>query len=401
MKHPHIYQLPSLSKANPKLAAELKLAQQVLSAKRFERSGTTFAKNNVDDRILSLLRELMPALKKRTTPAFVIEQTRDGFARVRCADDDIGQLLSVISKNHAQLAAGYPCYIFFPVYRQLLKLLCLVQQGRAPLGQDLNVPLSTEDATEIAKFANRLVEIFIKTMKRPLVKKAQESFERSASDNFQSVLKNSAAIEARHSDAVVMRYETFYQPMGGEPVKSGEQPQLGHLHELLAYRTRFHAWLRKRFKRDLLLYAWTLEHGPERGLHHHYLVILKPRGNEDHVALVEEIGRKWSAITLGLGTHYNGNENRHKQRYNALGLVSLRDPTVITGLHFIASYLTLAGVYVKLNVGADIKTFGKGGIMGGDDPQVYPKAGRPPKRPPPFPIVISAAQGRANHVNFI
>lgn len=399
MKLPPISQLPS--KANTKLATELILAEQALFRQRIERNQKMIFKNNVDDQILSQLRGLMPVLKKRVAPAFGIEQVRDGFARVRCAGDDVSKLLLVLSKDHVQLAAGYPCYIFFPVYREMLKLLRLAQLGRFSFDWYLKSTFSIEEAIEIAEHANRFVEVFIKVMKRPLVKKAQENFERSANDNFQRLLNNIAAVSERYSDAVVLRVDTFLNSKDSEPVKYGDHPVFGRLHELLACRKRFHAWLRKRFKRDLLLYAWTLEHGRESGLHHHYLIILKPRGNEDHVNIVNEIDDKWSTITLGLGWAFNGNEARHKQRYKALGLVSLRDPNVITGLQLIASYVTLAGVYVKLDVGADVDTFGKGGIMGGDDPQVYLKAGRPPKRTPRFPIAISAAEGRARYVNFI
>lgn len=382
-------------------ATELMLAGQALSHQRIERNGKTIYKHSGDDKTLSQLRELMPVVKKRSTAAFVIEQTRDGLARVHCADSDIRKLLSVLTKDHVQLAADYRCYIFFPVYRELLKLLCLVQSGRYALDWYFKCTFSIEEATDIVNLANRLVEVFIKVMKRPLVKKAQENFERSASDNFQGLLRNVAAIAERHSDAVVLRIDTYYQPADSVPVKDGDEPQLDHLPELLAARKRLHAWLRKRFGRDLLLYAWALEHGRERGLHHHYVIILKPRGNEDHVNIVHEIGDKWSTITMGLGSIHNGNEVRHKQRYKALGLVSLGDPSVITGLQLIASYLTLAGVYVKLNVGTGADTFGKGGIMGGDDPQVYPKAGRPPKRSPRIAIAISAAEGRARYVNFM
>jgi len=144
-----------------------------------------------------------------------------------------------------------------------------------------------------------------------------------------------------------------------------------------------------------------LEHGRETGLHYHYKVILKPRGNGDHVELVEEIGRKWAAITCGLGSIYNSNRNRNNYRFRALGLVRLNDPNVITGLQLFASYLTLAGVYVKLRVQAGVDTFGKGGIMGGDGRRSISKVGRPPKRLSPFPIAISAAQGRARYVNFM
>ena len=389
------------SKAKTLLATELMLAEEALSCHRIERDEDTVFKNDVSHRILSQLRKLMPELKKRLTAAFIVERTRDGLARVRYADDAIRTLVSIAAADHLQLARGYPCYTFFPVYRELLKLVRVAQAGRFAFDSYLNCTFSIEDATEIAEFANRLVQIFIKDIRRPLVKHAQENFERSANDNFQGLLKNLTAIAERHPSVVVLRFETFYDPPAGVPRTPTDQSELGHLHELMAHRTRLHAWLRKRFKRDLLLYAWTLEHGPHRGLHHHYLVVLKAtKDNQDHVNVVDAIDAKWSRITNGLGSLYNGNEHRSKQRYQALGLVHMTDPSAVTGLQLIAAYLTLANVYVKLHVDGKFDSFGKGGIMGGSDPSVYQKSGRPAKRRLPIPIAISAAEGRAR-VNFM
>lgn len=386
--------------ANGEMATHLLLAEQALFQQRIERNENKVSKANVQDRLLSKLRELGPILRARTTASFVVEQTNDGCARIRCADDDIRQLVALASGDHAKLATDYPCYEFYPGYRQLLKLLKLLKGYFSPDAY-LNIKHPPQNAAEIAEFADRLVKVFCKVLRRRWVKKIQANFERSACDNFQGLLKNTAAIAERYSAVVVLSFATLFRPAGSVPVEYGDEPQLGHLPEFLMHRTRFHRWLRKRFKSDLLLYAWTVEHGRETGLHKHYEVILKPRGNEDHVELVEEIGRKWASITCGLGSIHNGNRSRSNYRFRALGLVRMDDPSVITGLQLIASYLTLAGVYVKLRVRAGVDTFGKGGLLGGDGRQSIPKAGRPPKRPSPMPIAISAAQGRARYVNFM
>lgn len=383
------------------LATHLMLAEQALFHQRIERCENKVFKSDVQEKLLSQLRKLLPVLKNRTAAAFIVEQVGNGNARVRCADDDIRQLVALAGSDHTRLKDDYPCYEFFPLYREFLKFLRMIKPGNFSLGSYLDLKLPIDNATKIGDFANRLVWSFCRVLKRALVKKAQENFERSASDNFEGLLRNIAAIAERHQQFVVLRFETLYRSVDSMPVKLDEGPEIGHVKELVGHRTRLHRWLRKRFKRDLLLYAWALEHGRETGLHHHYLIVLKPRGNEDHVALVDEIGRKWTAFTRGLGSIYNGNENAHRQRYKALGLVRLDEPNVITGLQLIASYLTLAGVYVKLRVHADVDTFGKGGIMGGDRPPFITKAGRPPKRPPPIPIAISAAQGRTRYVGFM
>jgi hypothetical protein len=387
--------------ANGEMATYLMLAAQALFHQGIERGENKVFKSDVQDRVLSHLRELVPILKSRTTAAFNVEQANDGYARMRCADDDIRKLVALACEDHAKLAKDYPCYEFFPVYRELMKLLTIIKPGYFSLKSYVDLKLPTENATGITEFANRSVKIFCKVLQRSLVKKAQENFERSACDNFEGLLRNIVAIAERYPSAVVLRFETLYRVSNSKPAKNDDEPQIGHVKELISHRTRFHRWLRKRFKADLLLYAWTLEHGRETGLHHHYVAVLKRRGNEGHVELVDEIGMKWASSTCDLGSIYNGNQRRNNHRFRALGLVRMDDPNVITGLQLIASYLTLAGVYVKLRVDMEVDTFGKGGKMGGDYPRRLRKVGRPAKRPLPFPIVISAAQARARYVNFL
>ncbi|MNL73418.1 hypothetical protein D3C87_1988750 [compost metagenome] len=75
------------------------------------------------------------------------------------------------------------------------------------------------------------------------------------------------------------------------------------------------------------------------------------------------------------------------------------NPEVIKGLHFIAAYLTLAAVYVKLKVPMKVGTFDKGGKYPKKAPIL--KAGRRPLKKPLVPIAITAAEGRARFVNFL
>jgi hypothetical protein len=368
-------------------ATFLTLASQALHFQRIEQQVGVISITHNSDRTLSHLRDLYLHLKRQDNEVFVLEQKGNGLARILCANSHIKKLVLLACDDHAKLAVDYPHYEFSPIYRLLLKFLSFIPPGPDSLKSYLETSIAIEVATTICKFINRVVGAFCKALRRTWMKKAQESFERSASDNFEGLLKNIDAIATRYrAGAVTLRLATFLREGGPG--------------QLLAARSRLHAWLRKRFGADLLLYAWTLEYGRETGMHHHYLIILKPQGNEDHVDVVEEIGNKWSTITLGLGWIYNGNEHCRKQRYQALGLVRLDAPNVITGLQLIASYLTLAGVYVKLRLPGVAKAFDKGGSMGGN-PTRLRKVGRRPKRSPGARIAISAAQGRAGYVNFM
>ncbi|TAK86260.1 MAG: inovirus Gp2 family protein [Aquabacterium sp.] len=183
--------------------------------------------------------------------------------------------------------------------------------------------------------------------------------------------------------------------MGGLPVRFGDEPNVAYLDEFLNYRSRFHRFLDRHFRDALLGYAWVIEYGRESLLHVHYLVMLDSRGRDDDCAIVDRLSVKWSQITAGQGACHNCNEKQRRYKYQSTGVVQLDHPDVVTGLQFIVAYMTLASLFVKLDVGIDIKTFRKGRFPKGP----LPVAGRPRKQL--SRIKISVAQARASRMKFI
>ena len=371
------------------------LSHQALFQQRFERHGNVIHRSENEDRLLSEIHVVSNLLKRSSEPLFYIESLPNGRARVRASD--LGtRLIKIASGKWEKLQEDYPVHNLSPYIRCFKRLGKFYVFKFDRLESYFNCSTFLKVAKLIAKAANRAVFGLRKFLRLPSMKKAQESFGRSANENFKNFVQTYEWIRQEHTEVVNLRFDTHMREQGALPYKFGDQLRLNHLNYLRGCRTRFHRWLKDRFGSDLLIYAWTLEYGRESAFHHHYVVTLKPRGNEEHIALVEEIGRKWEAITKGSGWIHNCNTHWRTYLYGALGLVRLDDREVIKGLHFIAAYLTLAAVFVKLKLPK--RAFGMGGNYPEEEP--IPKAGRPLKA---FfvPIAITSAEGRAGYVNFL
>jgi hypothetical protein len=141
----------------------------------------------------------------------------------------------------------------------------------------------------------------------------------------------------------------------------------------------------------------VLEYGRESRWHLHYVAVLDPRDHDDHSGLVEMLGEKWVSLTEGCGYVYNCNAYPERYKYPVLGLVSLDHPETITSLHFLVSYMTLAGLFVKFDIQKKYHTFSKERFP----KEALRKAGRPEERAPDSRLRITVAQARASFMNFI
>lgn len=385
--------------ARKALPTKLKaLSFKALYQQRIEPVGSAVHCADIEAHLIYNMHEMAPKLSRSIEAPFYLEKCADGMAKIRCTK--IGQLLMEIAgADFVKLRLDWPVHEFSPIVNGFMKFQKLVPKRIFPLKANFNSLLPLKIAEEIMELANRLALALRKYLKRPAIRSAKEGFGRSALDNFEELIWILQWISEEHTEVVILRFDTHYREEGAKPYELGNPPRIEHLDEYRECRERFHRWIRDKFGDDLLLNAWALEYGRETAFHHHYLLVLKPRGNDDHVGLVDEIGRKWSAITKSLGSIHNGNEHRNDQRYPALGLVRLDHQDVITGLHYIVSYITLAGVYVKLDLEETIKAHGKGGNYPEESP--ITKLGRPSSRRSPIPIAITHAQALSRYVNFL
>jgi len=250
----------------------------------------------------------------------------------------------------------------------------------------------------IANRRNRVARAAKAQLANTALRDSQKNFERTARENFKELTNKIDRLALSHDVVVALRFDLHDLENGIQ----GKVTDEDYVASFLRFRSdtkKHRELLKKRFKDDLLGLTWALEYGHERGFHMHYLVFVKPAGNEDHVYAVEQIGQEWEAITGGRGSCYNGNKecNARFMRYRASGRIQFNDRKAIEGLRFIAAYFTLAGLYIKLQVnGRSQKTFQQSGFADGAR-----KKSRLPPRPADLQVSMPLKMARADYFKYI
>ena len=359
----------------------------------YERSERLTAIFEAHDRSLSRIHHVARELVGSSETLFCLERDRSGHPAVRCKP--LGKLLvEAFNTNFQQVRLDYPLHRFSPVF-EVFEML----GRRVPLNLDhyLDVVLPEEQCQRILKFVVKGAELLRRKLGRESLKTAHENFRRAAKDNFNGSINVLEWIAQRHTGAMVLRMDLHFRKLGARVPKLGDVPDVEAIDDFLECRERFHRSFDRRFGKKLLGYAWVLEYGRERGFHAHYLLVLDQSVHDDHAALVNRLGEKWSELTGGRGDFYNCNAHAHKYRYRAVGRIRFDDPGAVKGLHLILSYITLAPLFVKLDVRPAMKTFGKGRFPKG--PMNRP--GRQSNRVSKVPIRISVAEALAAYVNYL
>jgi hypothetical protein len=344
------------------------------------------------DKTISLLHDVAKEIMLPGEPLFFIERGKRGDS-VRCSL--LGQrLVKVISAKFNKIKEDYPLHHFSPVFMVFLRLRRRLPHDPSSYFRGM---WTSSGADDLLAKALGVLKLLRRMLGRETLKTDNENFRRGAMDNFNGLIDAVDRISQHRKLVTVLRFDLHYRKIGSQPVKFGDEPDLGVLDEFMGYRERFQRSLDRRFGSRLCGYAWVLEYGRESTFHLHYLVILDPHRHEDGSSLVDMLGEKWVALTEGRGELYNCNAKKKKYRYSALGQVRLDDPAVVKGLYFIVTYMTLAPLFVKLDIQKRFHTFAKGRF-----PKVAaPQVGRPRHRAPGSRIKISVAEARASYLNFL
>lgn len=328
-------------------------------------------KNHV--RPVSLIHEVAADLLLNSAPLFELEETKHGQFKLR--PSELGErLVKAVSADFPQIEDEWALHDKSPIYLLFYRL-------RRFLPMDLRSYLDclhTRDQAEaILMFLNQMVDALCRRLARKAFKDRHANFRRNAIENFLGLSQSTDWLAQRHDVVMTLRFDLYRRAPGSQPAEFGDEPDVSLGNQLVELREPFHRSMDHRFGEDLLGYAWTLEYGRETGFHIHYLVFLRPDGNEDHTGLVDQLEIKWLALTDGHGYLHNCNRNAHNYNARAIGLVRLDDLQVIAGLRYIVVYFTLAGLYVTLKEPKAAKKFGKGRFPEG--PLGSVKGGRPSK----------------------
>lgn len=344
------------------------------------------------DRAISQLHQVAKEILRAGYPLFSIEHDPRRGSWVRRSP--LGaRLLAVFRTDFDRIQMDYPLHKFSPVMMVFMKFRHLIPFNPASYF-DLLMPRHA--AEQIFEVAVRALGLLQRMLRRPYLRRLHNNFRRKAIDNFNGLIDSIDALSQRRVSVTALRFDLYYRRAGSLPVKFGDQPDVQILDELMSLRERFHRSLDRRFGGELLGYAWVLEFGRERGFHFHYLVFLKHGVPGDDVSLVESLEAKWKELTDGRGELDNVNSRRRGFRYPAVGRIRLDDPQVVTGLQYLVSYMTLAPLFVKLEIQERYDTFAKGRFSAFSD-----KSGRLKAQTSRSRIKISVDEAIASRLTFI
>nr|WP_082519557.1 inovirus-type Gp2 protein [Variovorax sp. Root411] len=391
-KNPHRVSSPNLSQSDH---AYHQLAAQAMRQRCLLWQGTVLHRARSHDRPISLIHEVADELLVNSAPLFEVKEARRGLFKLGFSESG-KRLVEAASADFVLIEQDMVLHEKSPVLMLFFRMRSFLPMNLRMYLDDLYARSQVEAMVE---FLNRMVGVLRRRLARKVFKERQKNFERNAIENFIGLSECIDRLARRHTEVIALRFDLFYRRPGSEPAQFDDVPDVSVLEEFVDQDARFHRSMIHRFGKDLLGYAWALEFGREAGFHKHYLVFLRPQGNEDHAGLVDLLEVKWLALTEGRGFLHNCNRNAHSYKPCAIGLVRLDDPQVLEGLRFIVVYFTLAGLYMRLAVPQSVVKFGKGGDFTKE--RGPKKAGRKPhiKRGKWARHAVALAQ--AHYLNFM
>ncbi|MBL1265478.1 YagK/YfjJ domain-containing protein [Methylomicrobium sp. RS1] len=111
-------------------------------------------------------------------------------------------------------------------------------------------------------------------------------------------------------------------------------------------------------------YIWSLEYGPERGYHYHFVFFFDSSQVIDDVYLAWQIGEYWKGVvTDGRGSYWNCNAEKKKYPHLGIGIIHHSDVEKINCLKRAAAYLVKVDHYVRMLTPDNGRTFGRGEIL--------------------------------------
>lgn len=340
-----------------------------------------------DPRFISKLHRMVKLLVVNDAPLFRVVLARGGYFSI--ASEPLGVALAdIFQADFDQIRREYPMHRFSPYFE-------VFENTRFNFGHDVLKDRYTRTrADRVVKSLDKRVKAIRRRLRYIEIVNGYSNFRRSPVGNFNGLMECMQRAIDVDPKQLIVRFDLHYRVSIVDPSSKDIQADIDELPNVQKCRDRFHRSIDRKLGGALRGFAFCLEYGQHRRWHYHYLVFIDPSYTDDDVALVEIFGEIWRDVTGGQGELYNGNAEKKKRRFRAVGFVDASNGSVLIGLRAIASYITLAGLYVQLKLPKRAKTFGKGRF-----PAPERKPGRPLKRTPSR-LRISLAEAR-DQIRFI
>lgn len=157
--------------------------------------------------------------------------------------------------------------------------------------------------------------------------------EKKARDNFASACSYLTAMFERHSRLLVLRVDLYVRPIakGWGHARAADRAVVRYLRNLRDGRIvdGFRGFLIKR------------ENGIRRGTHYHLMVLLDGHEHRSAWFLTKRLGEAWvQRIGKWSGSYFNCYEDRHRYRFNGLGVIHVSDEIKLIGLRVAVWYMS-------------------------------------------------------------
>lgn len=195
---------------------------------------------------------------------------------------------------------------------------------------------------------------------------AHKNFQRSSDKNYQQLLAYVRAHSEKTGRLLIGRCDVGVGNAAAWFHKASKLEQLKCLHKA---RNSLFAFIRQKFGKPFLGFAWKLEFGLKRGFHFHLMFLFNGRDLKSDITIVRMIGEFWKKeLMRGNGTYYNCNAFKESYKVCGIGPYSKNtDPGKWEGIELMCAYLTKPDDLVRLHF-QSMRTFGKGNL-----PKAEPK----------------------------
>lgn len=205
---------------------------------------------------------------------------------------------------------------------------------------------------------NAFADDLRKSIRSKVFKTSLESFYRTSSNNFRSIVDFYSKIMGSHSRVLSVRVDLSYR---GGAIRS--MPDLNDELLVLNDRDRFIHHLRKTFSSGLLGYVWKIEYGCQKGFHIHFHALFNGSLHQQDVLIGKVLGEYWSSeITQGIGIYRNCNARKNDYHFLALGSLSRSNVHALKGLGMIARYFSKADLLARVALAGSHRSMGKSAI---------------------------------------
>jgi hypothetical protein len=286
-------------------------------------------------------------------------------------------MLHLLEADFESIRANYPNYRHSPYFEAIERIAKRIYRDgtlSAVVIGSAKTPLDENSARALLDALN-----FIAKCVSNAIRAASQdyyNFTKNAKERHKRLHARVYAAMRKRSRLTILRLDTSYASQVDQSTHNQALPEVITPRVLNAHRAEFGKYLNERFGSAMLDYFGEAEYGKERQWHIHWVIILDAAKHQCDVSLTKQLGEHWkTTITGGQGHYWNCNANKRWYKYLAIGKVDVNSETFRTGLRFMLAYVTLPGMFIKLDLPDKFRSFT--GMISRLRPSVKSTGGRP------------------------